>query len=116
MAKQNQITALNNLSDYAYENIFSVYKENEQYYYNLLNTINFPLSSELDPSLYTLYTITAHDIWPLISYKQYGTIQLWWIICVANNISNPLVMPKPGTRIIIPITATVNQVLATINS
>ena len=116
MAKQNQITTLQTLNDYAYENIFSVYQEDNQYYYNLLNTITFPQKEELDPSLFTLYTLTSQDIWPLISYKQYGTIQLWWIICIANNIQNPLVMPKAGTKIIIPVTSVVNEVLATINS
>jgi len=26
----------------------------------------------------------------LISYKNYGTVEFWWVICLVNSISNPL--------------------------
>ena len=114
--KQNQIFDLPNLSDYSLENIFSVYMENGQYFYNLLNAINFPDPASLAPGLYTNYVIHANDLWPTISYKLYGTVALWWILCIVNRIENTLVMPAPGTKIIAFTTPAINQVLQAMNS
>ncbi len=111
--KQGQIADLPILTDYDYENIFSVYKEDDKYFYNLLATTSFP--DDLDPSFYTLYEVTGSDIWPLISYRQYGTIKLWWLICSVNNIINPLIMPPAGTKLKMLNSDAVNEVLKTIN-
>lgn len=114
--KQNQIPELPNLSDDSMENLFSVYKEKGQYFYNLLNAINFPEPSNLRPDLYSTYTIRSGEIWPNISYKLYGSITLWWVLCILNRIENPIVMPKPGTKIIVFTANAINQVLQQMNS
>jgi hypothetical protein len=111
--KQGQIFELPNLSDLDYENIFSVYKDGDQYFYNLLATTIFP--KDLDSSLYTLYEVTGVDIWPLISYKMYGSVKLWWLICSVNQIDNPVIMPPAGTKIKILTQSAVTSVLRTIN-
>lgn len=81
-----------------YENIFNVYEDSDiGYFYNLLRTVNFP--SDLNPSVYNVYVIKPKDTWPLISWKTYGTIYLWWSICSLNNINNPINIPEPGTEI-----------------
>lgn len=38
----------------------------------------------------------------LISYENYGTEYYWWIICLANNIENPLLDITVGTILKIP--------------
>lgn len=114
--RQNQISDLPNLTDYNFENIFNIYQEKGHYFYNLLNTINFPEQSKLRPELYSEYTIHANDIWSTISYKLYGSISIWWILCILNRIENPLVMPPPGTKIIVFTVEAINQVLQTMNS
>ena len=50
------------------------------------------------------YRIDIHDINrpDLISYKNYGTIQYWWIICLINGIFNPFEDIKVGDIIKIP--------------
>jgi hypothetical protein len=40
--------------------------------------------------------------WDLISYKYYRTVKLWWFICLANKIRNPLFILPAGSAIKIP--------------
>ena len=41
---------------------------------------------------YSQYRVVAADLMrpDLISYKTYGTVRYWWIICLVNGIQNPL--------------------------
>lgn len=81
-----------------YENIFSVFEDLDGFYYfNLLRTINFP--TDLDPTTYTIYNTNNGDIWPLISWKFYKSVKLWWLICAANQIIDPTIMPEVGTEL-----------------
>lgn len=113
--KQNQIIELPNLGDHDFENIFNIYKEKGQYFYNLLSTMNFPDPSNLRPDLYDTYIIHERDIWASISYNLYGSVSLWWILCILNQIENPIIMPTPGTRIAVFTIDAVNYVLQAMN-
>jgi hypothetical protein len=97
--KQNEIKDITyTLSPQQYENIFNVYMDDEiGYFYNLLRTVNFP--TDLSADVYNTYIIEPLDTWPLISWKLYNSIFLWWSICSLNNIQNPLSMPAAGTEI-----------------
>ena len=111
--KQNQIPDLEKLHPENMENIFNVYQEADGlYYYNLLQTISFP--QDLPLTLFTSYIISYGDTWPFISYKNYNTPNLWWVILLANNIQNPLEPLVPGTTIKVPINVVVKDVLAQI--
>ena len=84
---QNQITDLPNLNDLRFENIFKMYKtELNHYYYNLLTSISLPV--ELDPDSYYVITFNRKSPWTIISYNVYGTTDLWWLICLVNQITN----------------------------
>ena len=39
----------------------------------------------------------------LLSYEAYGTVSYWWLICLANNITNPFEELTSGKQIKIPI-------------
>lgn len=81
-----------------YENFFNVYESSDNnYYYNILKKINIP--EDIDTKFYYDYTVKVGDTWTLISYNQYKNVKLWWIICIANNIQNPLDLPVAGTRL-----------------
>jgi nucleoid-associated protein YgaU len=96
--KQNSIEDLKNLKTENYENIFNVYTdENNRYFYNLLQSVSLP--QNLPAGYYSTYNIQYGDTWPLISYKNYKTPNLWWIILAANNINNPTALPVPGSQI-----------------
>jgi len=35
------------------------------------------------------YTMEANDWWDSVSSKYYNTPNLWWVVCMMNDISNP---------------------------
>lgn len=111
--KQSEIKDLPNLDDYSYANIFSVYQDGDLYFYNLLNSVNFPV--DINPNYYNEYELPHGMSWTLISYRMYKTIKLWWLICAVNQITNPLEMPPAGTKIKILTVSAVNQVLRKLN-
>lgn len=90
-----------------FANIFNIYTDDNfssMYFYNINKTLNFEGLPE-DPNddytnnIFDYYDIETEDTWTTISYKQYDTIELWWLVCKANNIANPTVTPKVGARI-----------------
>jgi hypothetical protein len=99
MSKQNELADVTySLSPQQYENIFNVYEDADiGYFFNLLRTVNFP--EDLDPNTYDNYVIEPNDSWPLISWKVYNTVFLWWLICSTNRIQNPSKLPETGTAI-----------------
>ena len=96
--KQNEIkdVAVKKISAQLLENLFNVYlTEDSEYFYNIIKTVNFP--EDISPILFTQYATKPKDTWPLISYNFYNDVRLWWIVCSANNIINPVEQPIPGT-------------------
>lgn len=112
---QNDIDVLPKLNAYNYENLFKVYRDSdsEPYYYNILNTVALP--EELDPAVYYDYKVAGPFIsWTNLSFKVYATIKLWWIICLANNITNPTQYPEAGITLKIIRPEYVREILASI--
>lgn len=99
--RHKDIDSLTTITKNHLENLFNVYND-DVYYYNLMRTVNIP--EDLDPSVYFLLKVDRVISLTTLSYKIYGNIKLWWLICAANNI-NDAVRPIPtGTvlRIIHP--------------
>lgn len=42
------------------------------------------------------------DRFDTLSYKFYGTPDLWWVIAKANNLADGSMAPPEGTRLFIP--------------
>jgi len=96
--KQQNFTDLPSLSMYRYENFFNIYSDkNGNRFYNLIKSINVVASQNTDVE--DVYYTKPNDTWPLISYKYYNTMELWWLVCAYNDISNPTKMPELGTQI-----------------
>ena len=96
---QKDISTLTELSEFQYENFFKLYlTENNQYYYNLQSFTLFFLD-ELDSSVYYEIDISKSIPWTAISYNEYRTMHLWWLIMIVNRIYNPLSFPEPGTKL-----------------
>lgn len=90
------------LPENSYENIFRMYSSKyfsskEFYFYNILNSVYIPADV---PTAY-YYTITINRIlpWTAISYNEYRTMNLWWLICAFNQIQDPVKYPVPGTQL-----------------
>ena len=108
--RHNDIQDLEKLDVENMENIFNVYQdENSMYFYNLLQTITFPPNLPLN--LFTPYAIGQSENWPLISYKTLKNTGLWWMICLINNIQNPVISPIPGEILKIPKPELVREIL-----
>jgi nucleoid-associated protein YgaU len=96
--KQTNFTDLPQLSFFRYENFFNIYENNDNTkFYNLIASINV-LPAD-DSSVEDEYDVKLNDTWILISYKYYGTMFLWWLVCMYNKIQNPVKTPEPGTKI-----------------
>jgi hypothetical protein len=96
--KQSDFTDLPQLSLYRYENFLNIYTDNNDVrFYNLLRSINvFPAN---DSTVEDDYEVKLNDTWLLISYRYYGTMYLWWLVCEYNRIENPTKIPVHGTKI-----------------
>ena len=94
----NEVTEIGDLPSSAYEAIFNMYKDQGEFFaYNILKTVQFP--RDMDEDLFYYALITGNHTWAKLSFDHYGTIQLWWLICLTNKIMNPVLLPEPGTTI-----------------
>lgn len=87
---QNKIEDLPTLEMFRYENIFKVYTTGEKgfYYYNINKTIQLP--ENIDSSLLNYVVLNNNTPLTTLSFQLYGTMHLWWLICILNNIKNPV--------------------------
>ena len=110
--KHNDIDELSNLSDNRYENIFNMGTNNNYFFYNIIKTIKFP--EELDSSIFDYKIINQKLPYTAVSYNAYGTQNLWWLILLSNNITNPVDVITPGTRLKIIKSKFVKDIVNTI--
>lgn len=78
--------------------------------FNNNDTIILDLSDN-GSTLFQIYTVCAKDTYQTISYKFYGTVQLWWLIAKMNGITDATILPKVGTNIKILSSEFLNTVL-----
>lgn len=114
--KRNDITDIQEKIFFQnYENLFNVYGTTDgDYFYNILRKVNIP--TEIDNQYYDEYVVAAGDTWTGLAYNFYDDVKLWWIICLANNIQNPLEFPTAGTLLRIITPELTQNILMTIRS
>jgi hypothetical protein len=85
----------------SYENFFKLHLVNNEFaFFNLLKKINILTNTnDVDPSFFITYNIDVDVPWVLLSYKVYGTLNLWWLLCLVNNIQDATKNPALGTQI-----------------
>lgn len=113
---QNNIQDLPQLNNFRYENIFKMYQKEDDnnYFYNINKKIVIP--TNLDPSQFITFPVRQRMPWTLASFYIYGTIELWWLLCLINNISNPITQPIAGSFILALRPNLVSQVINNIKS
>lgn len=88
---------LGKINDYSFENFLRIYKnKDQQFFYNILSNTVF-INEELDPITFYEVRVQTAVPWTTLSYNEYRTMHLWWLIMEVNKIRNPLDYPKPGT-------------------
>lgn len=102
-------------SSLSYDNIFKVYEDEDTKlsFYNLYNTV---LINDIAPQYYDKHEFAIGDYWTKLANEYYGDIRLWWIICISNNINNPLDLPEPGTKLKILKPEIVSEVITQIKN
>ena len=111
---QNNISSLVSLQNTRYERIFKLYTtKDNQYFYNLLQSIYIP--GEIDKTALFYMPVKQSLPWSIISFNAYGTMDLWWLITLTNQIYNPVISPTAGTILKIIRPEYVPDVLAEIN-
>lgn len=116
---RSDVQVLPAISENSYENIFRVYatentNQSNQVYFNLLNSVYLP--NPLTPNTYYTITLNRSTPWTVISFDEYRTMDLWWLIALANNIFNPTTMPPAGTTLRIIKPQFVSIILDSINT
>jgi len=91
---QNQIQGLPSLEDVRYENIFKVAKTDKFFFYNIIKKISIP--EDMQSEVYYELRINSNKPWTTLSNEIYGTQDLWWLICLANKVYNPINNPALG--------------------
>lgn len=94
---QNNLEELPKLNEFRYENLFKVYKQDQYYYYNIINSINF--EEDIDEEFFYEWECDKRLAWTQISYIHYNTIFLWWLICSVNRILNPIPLVENGKKL-----------------
>tara|TARA_R110002020_G_scaffold90534_9_gene220465 strand:+ start:710 stop:1090 length:381 start_codon:yes stop_codon:yes gene_type:complete len=91
-----------------FANLFNIYKDssldNNAYTYSINRTINFndvPNPGDKVTGAFYEYTVSMGETWTLISFKNYGTIRLWWLVCKLNKIKDPTKGPVVGQKIVL---------------
>ena len=79
--------------------------------YNINRTMMLQNIDTTPPNYFDLYQVKQNDTWLLISYNQYGTTLLWWLICKINGIINPIEDPEVGTELKILKTEFVSKII-----
>lgn len=99
------------ISNNSLANLFSVELVNGNYIFRSNKSIAVIGSDKASQELYDMYRFSTGDSWASISYKAYGTTDLWWIICKFNNFNNPNIIPKTGQTILLPKKDVVDYIL-----
>ena len=88
--KHNNISdnSIAKIADDFYENIFNVNtitnQEKSHYFYNILNKVSIP--EDLDSNVYDEFDLDRKMSWTFLSYNVYGTINLWWLLFLVNDL------------------------------
>jgi hypothetical protein len=99
--KQYEIAIAPELANENFANFFNIYLRSDDILtYSINKGLYFENVDNLSPSTFSLYTIQEKDSWSTISFQFYDTIELWWLICKVNQITDPVAdSPVPGTEI-----------------
>ena len=109
---QNNITELPSLDETRYENIFKLAKSDKFFFFNIIKKLSIP--DDIQSEVYIEMRVNSKQPWTTLSNTIYGNQNLWWLICLVNNIFNPIDNPELGAVYKIIRPDYVNPILAEI--
>ncbi|HPM74203.1 MAG TPA: hypothetical protein PLA71_00610 [Saccharofermentans sp.] len=90
--------------------------DTNKYEYVFNKTIYIKDFENIPNELVSYYTIVEGDSWPGISFKLYGTIDLWWVILKTNQLTDATSTPSVGTELKILDKRVVERILQQIRN
>lgn len=103
-------------STYNLANLFNVNTDNDgNTMYNLNDNIVIEFGDNSTNNR-ILHTVGINDSWYSISYRYYGTVELWWTILKINNITNAFIQPVPGQVITLISPSVITSVVSGMKS
>lgn len=117
-SRQNNVPELSRLPKDRYENIFNVYISQKQdatyYFYNILKKVTID-TNNIDPDAFKYIKISKRIPWTTISYQEYQTQHLWWLVLATNKKTNPIILPQVGDVLRIIRSEYIEEILGQIN-
>jgi hypothetical protein len=77
----------------------SVYEMDNERLFEMWDVIDIPY---FPGDQYHKISAGEEGRWDLLSYRYYRTVLYWWVVCLANNLSNPLIIIPAGETVRIP--------------
>jgi hypothetical protein len=95
-----QITGYN-LSNTSQLKLFPILRdiEDNEMFVNIFRAYTVWQDTLADASYFTTYASTNQDWFDNIAYKMYSTPDLWWMVCLVNDIINPFESLNDGDLI-----------------
>lgn len=87
------------LSNISMLNLFKILEEDNEYYLNIFKSYEINLNILLNAFNYKSYDVGENEWFDQIAFNMYKNPELWWIICLTNNIINPLEEIIPGKNL-----------------
>jgi hypothetical protein len=113
----NEIPSYIEIESISYENFFKIHIYNDEFtFFNILKKINILTNSnDIDPTYFKSYNVDVDIPWVVMSYKIYGTVNLWWLLCLINGVQDATKNPELGTTIRALKTQYINTIVNQIN-
>jgi hypothetical protein len=113
----NEIPSYIEIETISYENFFKIHIYNDEFtFFNILKKINILTNSDdIDPTFFKSYNVDVDIPWVVMSYKIYGTVNLWWLLCLINGVQDATKNPELGTTIRALKTQYINTIVNQIN-
>lgn len=113
----NEIPSYIEIETISYENFFKIHIYNDEFtFFNILKKINILTNSDdIDPTFFKSYNVDVDIPWVVMSYKIYGTVNLWWLLCLINGVQDATKNPELGTTIRALKTQYINTIINQIN-
>jgi hypothetical protein len=114
----SEIPSLADVENISYENFFKIHIYNDEFtFFNLLKKINILTNTnDIDPVYFITYNMDVDIPWVVLSYKIYGTLNLWWLLCLVNNIQDATKNPELGSKVKAIKPQYVNTIISQINT
>lgn len=87
------------LSNVSQLKLFNILRdENQVLLQNIWRSYSLNETIRDETIFYNTYEMQDDDWWENAAYQFYGTPNLWWVLCIMNNVENPFEEINPGQQ------------------